>query len=282
MAYAVCYMETNHNENVEKGWDDFWKKREPDKIDRIVETQGFFNKLKKPFLRLEHDYNLDKWIKETILKELPEKENLKIIEAGCGEGESAYNIYNDKHTYFLFDRSTTALEITRSRYKKNNYNGYFVKGSIFNFPFKSNTFDVVLSIGVFEHFRASRHKQLYEEHARITKKHGTLIILVPSKKAYFYRLGKWYAQRNNLWDFGYEEPFRSIKPLYKDNNNVRHIKEYSGGFLIQFYFMMYLFRRIKSVKMLYLAFVSVLNRLFWFINSARQFGFYIVNVTEKV
>ena len=85
-----------------------------------------------------------------------------------------------------------------------------------------------------------------------------------------------------MWEFGYEEPLDSLIPFYKGNENVKHIREYSGGFLTQFYFTMFIFRKIRILKMMYLGFTALLNRAFWFVNHFKYFGFYIVNVTEKV
>lgn len=275
-------MKSTQNEEIEKTWDDFWKKKDKSDSDERWESSGVLNRIIRYLKQVEREFNLDKWYKEVILKELPRKDSSFILEAGCGEGETAVNIYSDNNNYFLLDKSGKALEIARSRFNKQDFSGHYIKGSIFEFPFKSNSFDAVLSIGIFEHFQESQHRQLYDEHLRITKKNGRLIILVPNKNAWFYRIGKWYAQKHNMWEFGFEEPLGSIKPFYRRNKSVRHITEYSGGFLTQFYFTMFIFKKIKHLKMAYLGIVSIVNRLFWFANHFRFFGFYIVNVTEKV
>ena len=274
-------MTSVHNQKVEKVWDDFWEKRSKSDSDRQPESSGLLNKIIRYMKQIELTFNLDKWCKEVILKELSCKNSSFILEAGCGEGETAVNIYSDNNNYFLLDKSGKALEIARSQFNKQGFSGHYIRGSIFEFPFKPNSFDVVLSIGMFEHFQKLQHQQLYDEHLRITKKNGRLIILVPNKNAWFYRIGKWYAQKHNMWEFGFEEPLSSIKPFYRQNKSVRHITEYSGGFLTQFYFTMFLFKKIKSLKVIYIGIVSIVNRLFWFANHFRFFGFYIVNVTEK-
>ena len=109
------------------------------------------------FKKWEYDYNLDRWYKETLLKELSGRENVCILEAGCGEGSTASQIYSNNNKFYLLDISGKALEAAKSRFKKDGFSGQFIKGSIFEFPFKSNSFDTVLSIGMFEHFQKNQH-----------------------------------------------------------------------------------------------------------------------------
>ena len=270
-----------HNKDVENTWDSFWGRKNTDLNENDANASGVLSKIKNYILYLEKEYNLDRWYKEALLREIPATDNLLIMDAGCGEGKTVHSIYNKNYFYHLLDISPNALNLSKNKFKQSSYNAEYVSGSIFEFPIRSNSYDIVLSIGILEHFTEDQHRELYDEMVRIIKPGGKIITLVPNRKAYFYTIGKWYAQKNGFWEFGYEEPFYSLKHLYKDNNEVKHLKEYSGGALTQFYFTMLLFKKVKIIKMAFITFVAIINRLLWKLNNIDFFGFYLVNITEK-
>lgn len=65
-----------------------------------------------------------------------------------------------------------------------------IKGSGFNLPFKDNSFDVVYSEGVIEHFSIGESQRMITEHARACRVGGLVIISVPNKFAFFHSLTK--------------------------------------------------------------------------------------------
>ncbi|MDY6917344.1 MAG: class I SAM-dependent methyltransferase [Chloroflexota bacterium] len=65
-----------------------------------------------------------------------------------------------------------------------------VKGSGFCLPFKDNSFDVVYSEGVIEHFPVHQSEAMLAEHARVCREGGVVIVSVPNKFAVFHSLTK--------------------------------------------------------------------------------------------
>lgn len=270
-----------HVSDVENAWDSFWEDRDHEG-DSSDQSQGIFNRLFRYLVYLEQEYNLDRWMKEVILNELPKNGNLRILEAGCGEGTTAINIWKPHYSIIAFDISENALKRALVKSKDKNTELVPARGSLFDLPFRENSFDVVLSIGILEHFLNSEQKEQYAELARVTKKGGRIITLVPSHYAFFYRLGMWYAKRKGLWKFGYEKPLKTLDHIIVKQDNVSEIKNFSGAFLTQFYYLMFFIRKLKFLKMLFLVVVAVSNKLFWVVNHFKIGGYFKISVAEKI
>ena len=65
-----------------------------------------------------------------------------------------------------------------------------MKGDGFSLPFRDESFDVVYSEGVIEHFPIDRAAQMIREHARVCRTGGLVIISVPNKFAFLHSLTK--------------------------------------------------------------------------------------------
>lgn len=65
-----------------------------------------------------------------------------------------------------------------------------IKGSGFALPFKDNSFDVVYSDGVIEHFPIDQSQEMIAEQVRACRGGGLVIISVPNKFAFFHSLTK--------------------------------------------------------------------------------------------
>lgn len=65
-----------------------------------------------------------------------------------------------------------------------------MKGDGFSLPFRDESFDVVYSEGVIEHFPTDRAALMIREHARVCRTGGLVIISVPNKYAFLHSLTK--------------------------------------------------------------------------------------------
>jgi len=65
-----------------------------------------------------------------------------------------------------------------------------MKGSGFCLPFKDNSFDVVYSEGVIEHFPIEQSQAMITEHARVCREGGIVVVSVPNRFALFHTLTK--------------------------------------------------------------------------------------------
>jgi len=130
----------------------------------------------------------------------------KVLEAGCGTGQTLSPLSERHETY--------GLDISKAALKLAQYNcRYPVLGSIFNMPFGDNTFDLVYNSGVIEHFRDPENVVAIKEMARVTKPSGKVIIIVPNTLCLWYKAGKFVAVMIKNFEFGYEEDYspRRIK-----------------------------------------------------------------------
>lgn len=65
-----------------------------------------------------------------------------------------------------------------------------LRGSGFHLPFKDNCFDVVYSEGVIEHFPVAQSQAMVDEHARVCRGDGLVVISVPNRFAVIHSLTK--------------------------------------------------------------------------------------------
>jgi len=275
-------MSDDTKKETEIVWEQLWKNKTVDEDEQRTKKGILFSKVKKYFKELEYKYNLDLWFEQTLKKELPKKDNQLILEAGCGEGETAARVCNEKDKLVLLDLSSSALQRTRERFKENSNLNFYVKGSIFELPFKKNIFDVVLSIGVLEHFNKEDFNTLYKEMIITTKNGGLIITMVPATSGLVYSICRYYAMKKNLWEYGYEISYKNLKPMISSINDVENIKEYTGAFLTQFYYLNFFLRRFKFFKMVILGLIALTNRIFWKINHIKKIGYFLINISKKI
>lgn len=101
--------------------------------------------------------------------------NRKVLDAGCGIGGfllSFKNVYENR--YIGVDFSISALKTLR-RYDESQL---VVKSNVLNLPFSESSFDMVVSLGVVEHFEDGPVDALKECY-RVLKPGGMLICSVP-------------------------------------------------------------------------------------------------------
>jgi len=103
---------------------------------------------------------------------------LKVLEAGCGIGRWVIPMSQEKYNVTGIEIKEEAINVIAQNYSSENLT--LVVGDIFNMPFPDNSFDIVISLGVLEHFE---HKhtlvKAIVEHKRIMKEDGIFIITVP-------------------------------------------------------------------------------------------------------
>jgi 2-polyprenyl-3-methyl-5-hydroxy-6-metoxy-1,4-benzoquinol methylase len=107
-----------------------------------------------------------------ILQYLPK--HGKILDAGCGPGRWLIYLHNLGYDVTGLDISEEALDMAQ------NYNKsiQLVRGDVEHTLFSDETFDVIISFGVAEHFEKGPQTVLRESHRLLTKD-GMLMLTVP-------------------------------------------------------------------------------------------------------
>lgn len=165
-----------------KHWDKLYKEmgRKPRR-----ESQKLFARILRRFMRIAYERPLESEVRRIIT----ENQNVNVcLEAGCGSGEIVFNLASYRHIIYSVgvDFSSNAIHIaTKQRNlesKEISEKTHFVHGDIRNLPFRENTFDLVLSLGVIEHFE--NPLALLLEMKRILRVGGILFLSVPNKRAF--------------------------------------------------------------------------------------------------
>lgn len=131
----------------------------------------------KVMFNIEDDYwwyvGLRNLVLSSINKFNHKKENLKILDAGCGTGKilESYKV----HRVYGIDFSEEAIKFCKLR----NLN-YLLRGSICDVPFKDNSFDIVFSLDVLYHINVKDDLKTLEELYRVIDKNGILLLNLPA------------------------------------------------------------------------------------------------------
>ena len=163
-------------------WDNVWKKKKV-VSDYSLKLYGFLE---------NYSYKI--------------KKDSKILEIGCGSG-GGLKQFKD-HFIVGLDISDEALKLSKK------YTNNLIRADLFKLPFKDESFDLVYSSGLLEHFKIEKSKEAMMEIKRVTKKGGEIIIILPNSHCGWYRLFKKIMIKAKKWDFGYEEDY-SVNKMKK-------------------------------------------------------------------
>lgn len=127
-----------------------------------------------------------------------------VCEAGCGTGQTL-RIFSLRHRTIGLDISANALRIAKSGCNAP------LQGDIFRIPLRSGSCDLVYNSGVIEHFPYPSNVAAVAEMARVTRKGGQVIVIVPNTLCLWYKIGKEVAYRMKRFEFGYEEDYSPMR-----------------------------------------------------------------------
>lgn len=148
----------------EKNWgeSELWRYK---KIVKYMATHRRFDKLFKSFL---------------------ERDSKKILEIGCAKG--GWLIYFAKefdYEPYGIDYSEIGCKMAEENLKVANVNGKIFCEDIFQTSLENESFDIVYSMGLIEHFE--NPTKIIDKHIELLKKKGILIISIPNFKSPIYR-----------------------------------------------------------------------------------------------
>ncbi len=159
----------NNSNNFKKGsqdsFDNNWKNRR--------ETKNNYWTRSSPKNQIELAFRMH-W---KLFNELmPKTSGKKVLEIGCGRGSISSYFADNDYDCTLLDISKSVIDVAKDIFYKTGHNAKFVVGDALNLPFENESFDVLVSIGLFEHFEDL--DKLISEHNRVLKKGGIVLAYV--------------------------------------------------------------------------------------------------------
>ncbi len=110
-----------------------------------------------------------------VLRNLKSPANSILLDVGCGLGEHAIDISKKVNKVIATDISHSMVHIAKG--KGNNRNIGYLTSNAIELPFKSNTFDVVYSMGLLHHLVTESNCINYlRESGRVIKDNGYVFI----------------------------------------------------------------------------------------------------------
>jgi SAM-dependent methyltransferase len=130
---------------------------------------------------------------------------LRVLEVGCGTAiDSLYLAERFEVDGYASDLAVQALRLAKKIQKGFSSRVRLLAADLTALPFGPETFDLVFSQGVLEHFR--NPAAAVEEQARVTKRGGFVIIDVPQTWNPYTLFKKYRLWRGN-WPYGWETQY---------------------------------------------------------------------------
>lgn len=234
-----------------------------------------------------------KWFdpEKTLLEHLQLHEN--ILEIGSGMGR-----------YIKLIPKVVGLEFSRHFIKycsEANIDGIFLRADGFNIPIRDNTFDLVFSSRVIEHF--DNPIDIIKEHKRVCREGGKVIITVPAKDSPDYQLHKiWQkclakSEKKDWHYYGKRVSDKELQNLLKmaglDNIELFHLGVPLRGDLVNLlkFLKLFLYKpSINAVKGIILEGLGILIHIcfrfslsvFIFKNYIKRRGYYLFSMGKKM
>jgi len=114
-----------------------------------------------------------------------------VLEVGCGSGRILTSIAKESKCRCVgVDVTDDAFASLSFFSRQQGVKVEAVKGDGFSLPFRDESFEVVYSEGVIEHFPIERSAEMLREHVRVCRRGGLVIVSVPNKFAIVHSLTK--------------------------------------------------------------------------------------------
>lgn len=148
-----------------------------------------------------------------VLRSLPDE--FSVIDIGVGTGSLLMLIHEAvQHEVVGLDISRNALLEAKLRFRPFKSKSSLILGDVFHLPFRNSTFDVVICLGLIEHFKDSLTP--ISNLLKLVKEGGCAFISVPQRKS-LYTPYKYWQIRRKKWPFGFEKEFTvdELREIYK-------------------------------------------------------------------
>lgn len=158
---------------------------------------------------------------------VPGWSGLSFLEAGAGTGTISLELARAGARVTMIDASPAAVWRIRAASQRNARVEFIAAADVRRLPFQDESFDVVWSSGVLEHFSESDLANVLSEMSRVSRKY--VVSFVPNLNCGFYLLWSYALKVRGQWTVGYESPKASLRYAF-ENAGIEAIREFSIGF----------------------------------------------------
>ena len=215
---------------------------------------------------------------EILRQEVQEARGKRVLEEGSGTGLVSIELAKRGATVFLLDKSAEALSFSKRGFAGAGIDHLATQASIIDLPFAEESFDIVWSGGVIEHFHKEEQIKILKEMLRVTRPDGRVIVIAPSAEARIYGKAKAYADSRKAWQPGYEVPISSLREI-AEGAGADLVGEYRVGLLAELHFLKYYFDFFKPLRFAWAGLVEILSRVLAPLNHRP--GYLLVSVIKK-
>jgi 2-polyprenyl-3-methyl-5-hydroxy-6-metoxy-1,4-benzoquinol methylase len=135
---------------------------------------------------------------DKLFKKFLKRGNKKILEIGCTPAkrliyfakEFGYKVYG-------IDYAEKGIDISKENLRIAGVEGTILCEDVFQTSFEDESFDIVYSMGLVEHFESPA--EIIDAHIKLLKRGGTLIITIPNfKDSLYFTLSKIFGEEKRL------------------------------------------------------------------------------------
>ncbi|MGX7052297.1 class I SAM-dependent methyltransferase [Leuconostoc palmae] len=176
--------------STKENWDNVWQKHD------TKESYNYFDS------RMERARDkISTFIDQGITFENDEH----VLEAGCGDGSIIFELLSHFNIKCVgIDFSEVAQKSTLKRMANCNKIFQYNLGDVHKLPYKDNSFDKVISLGVIEHFHDNQ--VIMKEMHHVLKPNGVVILMTPNRNS-FGRIDRLFKETLKKWKFGYQTEY---------------------------------------------------------------------------
>ena len=182
----------------------------------------------------------------TLKKYVQQQKGILLTELG-GANSAFLEMLIDEFNpakYVIIDNNPAGLEKTKQRIKKDD-NVVLLYKDILNDDFENIKSDVVLSIGLIEHFDKKGTRKTIKAHFDLLKPNGYALITFPTP-TFLYRIARFISEKLGLWIFHDERPLY-LKEVLETAEEFGEQLEYRIIWPIVFTQGMVVFRKKQAI-----------------------------------
>ncbi len=195
--------------------------------------QKILNSVKDSYQTIAEDFSTTRQVEWKEFKFFKNylKENLSILDLGCGNGrllKFLQDHYQEgKFQYLGIDNSSKLIKLAKLIHPKFE----FIEGDLINIPQKDNKFDIVFCIAAFHHLPSKKLRiQALNEVHRVLKKNGIIIITVWNLWQSKYFKENIDAFFKSVFSFG-KHKFNDLYIPWKDADQLIKTKRFYHNFM---------------------------------------------------